>query len=340
MVTRKEFVGRIYGKTFWIECTCPKALRQEWRDWSSVGRKQGARGQVTQDEARAKAGPHHSNLSNLIARVKEFGFYTLGSSYSWDGSYSLNQICLKKQNTTYWDGTQRPPPFGSSPSSLSHFLEHSQNPSSVHPVHQQSRVFTCWKQLRTLGSILLPPKAATSPSCRGIWMASWSKRPSCRWSHISVGPATSLKRSARRRGKRLTSICLKCSLMSLVMGIEQWRLKKKSWGRQSISHLLNSDNLDILCVCNQELVNHMLLKTTSCCKSIHINRPVTTNFLYKWYNKYVWVSFSGFSKDFLSYWERQWAKTKLLRTCQRNKCAIRANLYILTICLLTFCVHS
>lgn len=55
---------------------------------------------------------------------------------------------------------------------------------------------TCWKQLRTLGSMLLPPKAATSPSCRGIWIASWSRRPSCLWSHISVGPATSLKRSA------------------------------------------------------------------------------------------------------------------------------------------------
>lgn len=55
---------------------------------------------------------------------------------------------------------------------------------------------TCWKQLRTLGSMLLPPKAATSPSCRGIWIASCSRRPSCLWSHISVGPATSLKRSA------------------------------------------------------------------------------------------------------------------------------------------------
>lgn len=55
---------------------------------------------------------------------------------------------------------------------------------------------TCWKQLRTLGSMLLPPNAATSPSCRGIWIASWSRRPSCLWSHISVGPATSLKRSA------------------------------------------------------------------------------------------------------------------------------------------------
>lgn len=61
--------------------------------------------------------------------------------------------------------------------------------------HESPCYPTCWKQLRTLGSMLLPPKAATSPSCRGIWMASCSSRPSCLWSHISVGPATSLKRS-------------------------------------------------------------------------------------------------------------------------------------------------
>lgn len=53
---------------------------------------------------------------------------------------------------------------------------------------------TCWKQLRTLGSMLEPPKAATSPSCLGIWMASWSSRPSCRWSHVSPADATWLKR--------------------------------------------------------------------------------------------------------------------------------------------------
>lgn len=251
------------------------------------------------------------------------------------------KYALRNKIQTYWDGTQCPSPFGSSPTSLSHFLENSQNSSSLHPVYQQSCVFTCWKQLRTLGSILLPPKDATSPNCRGIWIASCSKRPSCRWSHISVGPATSLKRSARRRGKRLTSICLQCSLMSLVTGIEQWRLKKKN--HEDMNQLVVSWILTTLIFCVsviRGLVNHMLLKTTSCCMSIHINRPVTTDFLYKWYNKYVWVSISDFSKDFPSNWEKQWAKTKLLRTCQRNKCAFRANLYILTICLLTFCVHS
>lgn len=120
--------------------------------------------------------------------------------------------------------------LGSSPSSPFHFSEHPQNPFPTYPVYQWSFVFTCWKQLRTLGSMLLPPKAATSPSCRGIWMASWSKRPSCLWSHISVGPATSLKRSIRMRGQRLTSMCLQYSFtqnISLVMGIEQCRFKKK-----------------------------------------------------------------------------------------------------------------
>lgn len=56
---------------------------------------------------------------------------------------------------------------------------------------------TCWKQLRTLGSMLEPPKAATSPSCLGIWMASWSRRPSCLWSHVSPADATWLKRSGQ-----------------------------------------------------------------------------------------------------------------------------------------------
>lgn len=56
---------------------------------------------------------------------------------------------------------------------------------------------TCWKQLRTLGSMLEPPKAATSPSCLGIWMASWSRRPSCLWSHVSPADATWLNRSGQ-----------------------------------------------------------------------------------------------------------------------------------------------
>lgn len=165
--------------------------------------------------------------------------------------------------------------------------------------------------------------------------------PTCRRSHISVGPATALKRSARRKGKRLTSICPQCSLMSLVMGIEQWRLKYIY--HEHMNQLVVSWILTTLIFCVsviRGLVNHMLLKTTSCCMPIHLNRPVTTDFLYKWYKKYVWVSFSDFSKDFPSNWEKQSAKTKLLRTCQRNKCAFLANRYILTICLLTFCVHS
>ena len=43
-------------------------------------------------------------------------------------------------------------------------------------MHGGAPVLTTRKQLRTLGSTLLPPKAATSPSWRGIWMASWSSR--------------------------------------------------------------------------------------------------------------------------------------------------------------------
>lgn len=52
------------------------------------------------------------------------------------------------------------------------------------------------KQLRMLGSTLLPPNAATSPSWRGTWMASWSRTPRCRWSHSPPALATWLKRSA------------------------------------------------------------------------------------------------------------------------------------------------
>lgn len=69
---------------------------------------------------------------------------------------------------------------------------------------------TCWKQLRTLGSMLEPPKAATSPSCLGIWMASWSRSPSCLWSHVSPADATWLNRSGQaeqireRWGKTVT----------------------------------------------------------------------------------------------------------------------------------------
>lgn len=59
-----------------------------------------------------------------------------------------------------------------------------------------SSILTKRKQLRTLGSTLLPPKAATSPSWRGTWMASWSRTPRWRWSHWLPELATWLKRSA------------------------------------------------------------------------------------------------------------------------------------------------
>lgn len=49
---------------------------------------------------------------------------------------------------------------------------------------------TNWKQLRTEGSMLEPPKDATSPSCRGIWMESWRRRPKRRWSQKPVALAT------------------------------------------------------------------------------------------------------------------------------------------------------
>lgn len=58
---------------------------------------------------------------------------------------------------------------------------------------------TNWKQLLTLGSILLPPKEATSPSCRGIWMESCSRSPSRRWSQKPVELATCLNRSGGRK---------------------------------------------------------------------------------------------------------------------------------------------
>lgn len=114
-----------------------------------------------------------------------------------------------------------------------HFSEHPQyhSPHTLY-TNDPSKTFTCWKQLRTLGSMLLPPKAATSPSCRGIWIASCSNRPSCLWSHISVGPATSLKRSTRKRGKRLTfhtDLLSKIYLWLCGMNDADW--KNNSWGR-------------------------------------------------------------------------------------------------------------
>lgn len=64
---------------------------------------------------------------------------------------------------------------------------------------------TNWKQLRTEGSMLEPPNDATSPSCRGIWMESWSRRPRRRWSQKPVALATCLNKTAgwrRREGER------------------------------------------------------------------------------------------------------------------------------------------
>lgn len=58
---------------------------------------------------------------------------------------------------------------------------------------------TNWKQLRTEGSMLEPPKEATSPSCRGIWMESWRRRPRRRWSQKPVALATCLNKTGGRR---------------------------------------------------------------------------------------------------------------------------------------------
>lgn len=46
---------------------------------------------------------------------------------------------------------------------------------------------------------------------------------------------------------------------------EQRRFKKKTYGDVNcISCRLNSDNLNILHICNQELVNYMFPQTTYC----------------------------------------------------------------------------
>jgi len=51
------------------------------------------------------------------------------------------------------------------------------------------------KQLRTEGSIFEPPKAATSPSCRGTWMQSCKSSPNLRWSTKRLGSAISRNKS-------------------------------------------------------------------------------------------------------------------------------------------------
>lgn len=73
-------------------------------------------------------------------------------------------------------------------------------------------VLTMRKQLRTLGSTLLPPNAATSPSCRGIWMASWSSRLRWRWSVKPAAPDTCRKKSATTGNDRQHSCYLDCAL--------------------------------------------------------------------------------------------------------------------------------
>lgn len=66
---------------------------------------------------------------------------------------------------------------------------------------------TNWKQLRTLGSMLLPPNDATSPSCLGIWIESCSRRPRRRWSQNPVALATCLKRSSENRSAEWVNTC-------------------------------------------------------------------------------------------------------------------------------------
>lgn len=126
--------------------------------------------------------------------------------------YSLNPTCLKKQNI-HLKGWYPLPTIWLQSNKLIRFLEASLSLSLNTSYTLWMLMLTCWKQLRTLGSMLLPPKAATSPSCRGIWMASWSSRPSCRWSHISVGPATSLKRPTKGQNVTLPSTHSKCYLI-------------------------------------------------------------------------------------------------------------------------------
>lgn len=53
------------------------------------------------------------------------------------------------------------------------------------------------KQLRTLGSMLEPPKAAISPRSLGICTQSWSRRPSCRSSAQPLPSAMSRNRSEK-----------------------------------------------------------------------------------------------------------------------------------------------
>lgn len=89
---------------------------------------------------------------------------------------------------------------------------------------ERSNILTIRKQLRTLGSTLLPPNAATSPSCRGIWMASWSSRLRWRWSVKPPAPDTCRNTSASTRNSsfqypavnRSSCMCLQKELQQIM----------------------------------------------------------------------------------------------------------------------------
>jgi len=60
-------------------------------------------------------------------------------------------------------------------------------------------MLTFSRQLRTLGSTLLPPKAAISPSCRGIWMHSCSS--ACSWCSLTRSFASATNRNTAIRAQ-------------------------------------------------------------------------------------------------------------------------------------------
>lgn len=86
------------------------------------------------------------------------------------------------------------------------------------PRAERRNVLTIRKQLRTLGSTLLPPNAATSPSCRGIWMASWSSRLRWRWSVKPPAPDTCRNKSATT-GKDRRRSSFQCTAASYTVSL-------------------------------------------------------------------------------------------------------------------------
>lgn len=118
----------------------------------------------------------------------------LAHSRNWDASMA--------DLPWLWDGEGQEERLRAGPSCLGTLVPHHQHVPMEGPA-RATAVLTNRKQLRMLGSTLLPPKAATSPSWRGTWMASWSRTPRCRWSHRPPAFATWLKRSAAgRTGRR------------------------------------------------------------------------------------------------------------------------------------------